>query len=214
MNPKLAIKKLIDHSNNLLIFYLGVVKKYKVLEPMLFSQTVIEKNGSGPAAKGFKIIRNTLYYSIVQDIANIVFDSGKTNPSIINIVGKLEHDAVVKLLREKYSNKTFVFDFELNKLLEYEKAVRNNPEIKAAKSVRDAFTAHLDLQFVNGSYEYPDISKYGLKWDSLNNMLTELRPLIENIGYVIRNADFAWDHFESKNQQIANCYWEVESANK
>ena len=228
MNPKLTIQKLVGYSDNLLTFYLGVARKYSILEPMISCQTVCDANGSGTAAEGFKIIRESLYYSVVQDIANIVFDSGPSNPSIRNIVEKLKKE-VVKHLREKYTTRycpdeeleTIMsnergkeFDNYLNELFHLAEDVQKNSEIKAAKSVRDEFTAHLDLQYDNGSYRYPDIGKYGLRWNSPRDMIDLLKPVIVKIGFVVRGACFDWKSFEAQNKKIATGYWEAASANK
>lgn len=232
MNPKLTIKKLEGHSSNLLTFYLGIVRKYAVLEPMIFSKTVCDENGSGVAATGFTIIRSSLYYGLIQELANIVFDSGSSNPSINNIVDKLKHKEVTKVLRDKYTAEFYPeeefkeiymqraiergkeFDSYLEQLLKLVHDVQSNLEFKAAKIVRDEFTAHLDLQYTDGNYEYPDICKYGLKWGSLKSMIDILKPLIDRIGFVVRDAGFAWESFEVQNEKITDGYWKSESANK
>lgn len=227
MNSVKTINKLIGHSSNLLTFYLGTVRKYKLLEPMIFSQGVCEKYGSGNASEGFKIIRSSLYYSVIQDLANIVFDDGQTNPSVSNIVNKLEHDIIANELRKKYTseycpNEEFrelynrrehergeEFDTHLRNLLTEIKALYKNQLFSAAKSVRDEFTAHLDLQYLDGKYVYPDIEKYGLKWGSPKAMLELLKPIIEKIGFIVRDASFAWDSFEAQNEKIASSYWAI-----
>jgi len=232
MNPKQTIEKLEGHSSNLLTFYLGTVRKYAVLEPMIFSKTVCDENGRGLAATGFSMIRSSLYYSLIQELANIAFDSGSTNPSIKNIVGKLNHDEVIKVLRAKYTvefcpeeefkelyeqravERGKQFDSHLQELLKLAHNLQDNSDFKAAKSVRDEFTAHLDLQYIDGNYEYPDISKYGLKWSSLKNMIGVLKPIIDRVGFVVRDAGFAWESFEAQNKKIADGYWYSESANK
>jgi hypothetical protein len=226
MNPKLTVNKLDGHSSNLLTFYLGLVRKYAVLDPMIFSENVCTENGVGAAATGFKIIRDSLYYSVIQDLSNMVFDSGKSNPSVANLTSKLQHDSVASLLRQHYSaeycpNEEFSeiyrereivrgleFDLYLEQLIELSTAIQSSPDFAAAKSVRDEFTAHLDLKYVNGSYEYPDITKYGLKWNSPKSMIEELKPIMERLGFVIRSADFAWDSFDEQNTRISSGYWE------
>lgn len=225
MNPKLTIKKLEGHSSNLLTFYLGIVRKYAVLEPMIYSKTVCDEYGSGVATTGFTIIRSSLYYGLIQELANIVFDSGPSNASINNIVDKLSRNEVTKILRDKYTaefcpeeelkklykqraiERGEEFDSHLEQLLKLVHDVQSDSDFKAAKAVRDEFTAHLDLQYTNGNYEYPDISKYGLKWGSLKSMIDILKPIIDRIGFVTRDAGFAWKSFEVQNKKIADGYW-------
>lgn len=232
MNVNKTIEKLEGHSNNLLTFYLGTVRKYALVDPMIFDKEVCENRGSDRAATGFSIIRNTIYYGVIQDIANIVFDNGKSNPSIVNIMDKLNHEAIVKGLREKYALEYCAdpelvevyrqredinrakFDTYFEQLSELADEVLNSDEFRATKSVRDEFTAHLDLQYIDGSYEYPDIKQYGLKWNSAKMMLEQLKPLISYVGYVVRNADFAWESFEAQNSRLSVGFWESPSANK
>jgi hypothetical protein len=225
MNPKLTIKKLIGHSNNLLTFYLGTVRKYAMLDPMIFSEDVCTSNGSDVAAEGFKILRSTLYYGVVQDIANIVFDNGKSNPSIINIHSMLESGKVVEYLRKNYVTEYVddedlievykeraeargkEFDGHMKELSELIESLKSNTEVRSTKSIRDKFTAHIDLQYINGTYEYPDISKYGLQWASLRKILSDIKPVIERIGFVVRDAGFDWESFEQQNLRISKGYW-------
>jgi len=226
MNVNKTIEKLEGHSSNLLTFYLGTVRKYALVDPMIFDKGVCEKRGGDRAATGFSIIRNTIYYGVIQDVANIVFDSGKSNPSIVNVMEKLGHIAIVSGLREKYASEycsdpelaevyrkreeinRAKFDTYFEQLSKLAGEVLNSGEFQAAKSVRDEFTAHLDLQYIDGSYEYPDIKQYGLKWNSPKMMLDQLKPLISHIGFVVRNAGFAWESFEAQNSRLSVGFWE------
>lgn len=232
MNVKKTIEKIEGHSSNLLTFYLGIARKYSVLDPMIFNKDICESRGSDRAATGFSIVRNTIYYGVIQDIANIVFDNGKSNPSIVNIMDKLSHEAIINALRDKYASEYCPdpelieiyrqreeinranFDTYFDQLSKLADKVLRSGEFEAAKSVRDEFTAHLDIQYNDGSYEYPDIKQYGLKWNSPKMMLEQLKPLISCVGYVTRNADFAWESFETQNSRLATGFWDSPSANK
>lgn len=227
MNVNKAIEKLEGHSSNLLTFYLGTVRKYALLDPMIFDKGVCESRGADRAAAGFSIIRNTIYYGVIQDIANIVFDNGSSNPSIVNIMDKLSHKGIVKGLRDKYAleycpdpelvevyrqreeaNRAR-FDGQIEKLSELADVVLYSSEFRAAKSMRDTLIAHLDLQYLNESYVYPDVQTYGLKWSSAKMMLEQLKPLISHVGFVVRNADFAWESFEDQNSRLSVGFWHL-----
>ena len=204
MDVNTRIKRLIGHSENLLTFYLGTVRKYSVLKPMIFSQEVCKKYGSKLAANGYEEVRKTLYYSVVQDIANMFFDKGKTNPSILNIKDMLDHELVIKSLENKYTSyasndkdlesyykkrrmeRAQEFKKYHKELVEYIEILKKDQELKSCKSIRDKFTAHIDLQYSGGEYSYPNIEKYGMKWGTPKRLLTELKPIIERIGYIVR----------------------------
>lgn len=228
MDVKTRIKKLSGHSDNLLTFYLGTVRKYAVLHPMIFSQEVCNKYGSKLASNGYEVVRETLYYGVVQDIANMFFDKGKTNPSILNIKDMLDHELVIKSLENKYTSAYASYDEDLKswykkrrmeraqefktyykELVEYIEILKKDQELKSCKSIRDEFTAHIDLQYSGEEYTYPDISKYGIKWGTPKRLLDELKPIIERIGYIVRSADFTWEQFESQNDRMASGLWSI-----
>src|SRR3990172_312055 len=164
MDVNTRIKKLSGHSENLLTFYLGTLRKYSVLDPMLFSQEVCNKYGSKLASNGYAVVRDTLYYGVVQDIANMFFDKGKTNPSILNIKDMLDHELVMKYLENKYTSAYASYNKDLNswykkqrrmeraqefktyhkELVEYIEILKKDQELKSCKSIRDGFTAHID----------------------------------------------------------------------
>lgn len=197
---------------------------------MIFSKKVCTSYGTGGAADGFTFLRATLYYSVVQDIANIIFDSGESNPSIINIYAKLKCDNVVENLRKNYlveyakpdliefykersKARGIEFDRHLNDLSRLVESLKSNAEALATKSIRDEFTAHLDLQYTNGTYEYPDISKYNLRWESPGQILSNMKPIIELIGFVVRDASFDWESSEQQNLRMSEGFWRRPSAN-
>jgi hypothetical protein len=228
MDVKTRIQKLSGHSEGLLTFYLGTVRKYSVLDPMISSQEVCNKYGSKLAFNGYMIVREALYYGVIQDIANMFFDNGKTNPSILNIRDMLNNKLVLTSLEGNYTSeyvpddeatkswyenrkmeKSQKFKTYHNELVEYIKILNDDQELKSCKSIRDEFTAHIDLQFSEEKYSYPDISKYGLKWNTPKRLLTELKPIICRIGYIVRDADFAWESFESQNNRMASGLWSI-----
>ncbi len=223
MNLEPTIQKLEGHSDKLHNFYLGVVKTYSVLHPMIFSKDVCNRSGSGHGCAGFNIIRESLYFSLIQDIANLVFDNGRTNPSIVNTIALLNRDVVKKELRTRYTAPRYhcaeldqvwkvdrgrEFDSYLTELFEKAGELSNHPYAKAAKSMRDKLIAHLDLRLVNdGNYQIPDAKEFKLKWDSLKVMIDLLKPIVDRINHVVRSAGFDWCSFESQNAKIANGYW-------
>lgn len=228
MNVKTTVRKLTGYSENLLTFYLGTVRKYALLDPMLFSKEVCDKYDSGPSSNGYALVRETLFYGIVQDIANMFFDKAGTNPSILNIKDMLDPQQVINFLKEKYTSEHVVdseyirtwhknrprerateFEIFLKELSDKIENLKTDEELILCKTIRDKFTSHIDLQFSGGNYSYPDISKYGLKYGIPKRLLKELKPIIILIGYVVREAGFAWGSFDSQNNTMASGLWSI-----
>ena len=223
MNLEDTIQKLHGHSDKLHDLYLGVVRTYSVLHPMIFSEDdVCNRSRSGPGYVGFKIIRESLYFSLIQDIANLVFDNGRTNPSIVNTINLLNRDGVKKELRTRYTaphyhcaeldqvwalNRGREFDSYRSELYEKADKLLDHPYAKAAKSMRDKLIAHRDLRFVDGNYQIPDAKEFKLKWNSLEVMIDLLKPIVDRINHVVRQTGFEWNSFECQNAKIANDYW-------
>ena len=226
MNINRMSRKLEGLSDNLLSFYLVIVKKYALLEPMIFSQAICETYGNGSASTGFGIIRDTLYIGLILDIANLVHDNGRsTNPSVFNIRNDLKKDTIIRRLRERYtfeycpeeelgdfyerkaSNLGEEFDSYLKEFHEQAENLMKHTDIIASKKLRDKFIAHLDLEYVGNNYQYPDIRKYGLTSGSIGKMIDLLKPIVEKIGFIVRRSDFDWDLFQNQNTKIANGYW-------
>lgn len=228
MNIKTTVRKLTGYSENLLTFYLGTVRKYALLDPMLFSKEVCDKYGSRLASNGYALVRETLFYGVVQDIANMFFDKTGTNPSILNIKDMLDHQQVINFLREKYTSEHVIdngnlrtwhknrrkeraqeFETFHKELFDKIRNLETSKDLNLCKTIRDKFTSHIDLQFSGGNYSYPDISKYGIKWGTPKRLLNELKPIIIRIGYVVRQSGFAWDTFDSQNNKIASGLWSI-----
>ena len=228
MNVNKTIQKLTGHSENLLMFYLGTVRKYSILDPMLFLQEICDKYGARESFGGYIEIRETLYYSVIQNIANMFYKYQKTNPSILRIKEYLSEELVASALKQNYisepipDNEDFRSHYEARKrerMLEFDEYLKNliidietleyAPEMSACKSVRDKFTAHLDLQSSGNEYSYPDIATFGITYGTPKKLLAELRPVIERIGNVVRGAGFAWDSFDSQNNKMADGFWSV-----
>jgi hypothetical protein len=152
----------------------------------------------------------------------------KTNPSILRIKETISEDLVAAALKKNYISevipdnedflphyeerkreRTLEFDEHLKALINDVEALEHDPEMSACKSIRDKFTAHLDLQSSGNEYSYPDIATFGIKYGTPKRLLSELRPVIERIGYVVRGAGFAWDLFDSQNNKMSDGYWSV-----
>ena len=105
--------------------------------------------------------------------------------------------------------KLLQFDAHYAELIRLITSTEGDPELKSCKNIRDKFTAHIELQFTGEEYSYPDISKYSLKWNSPKRLLNDFRPIVERIGYIVRDASFSWDSFGKQNERVSNGLWET-----
>lgn len=59
--------------------------------------------GSGKRARGYLILRHTLFLACCQDIAKVVMDDDKRTPSIKGLIGELDNHLVRDALRKRYA---------------------------------------------------------------------------------------------------------------
>jgi AbiU2 len=69
----------------------------------MFGKQVVRTFGRGERYRGFDLIRKTVYFACLQDLANICFDKHDKTPSIRKLVEKLELPEVQHVLRQSYS---------------------------------------------------------------------------------------------------------------
>ena len=207
-----GIDKLKAHTDHLVNSYLGLIRKYAFVDPMVFDQEVTEKYGKASKALGFETIRLTIYYSCIQDVANVCSDKDDRSPSVINIIEKIkrkdprdflrkEHTtwsipitndvsepvkkALIKSEDQKMQKRGEKFDETYARLLEKWDALKDDSSVKAFKAVRDQITAHFELRLVDGEYEYMDIKELGLRWDDLKRVIEELEEVIMDLNLLV-----------------------------
>ncbi|AMO68639.1 hypothetical protein DOK_09661 [gamma proteobacterium BDW918] len=220
MNTKQTILKLQGHTSQLLTLYLMACRKYAMLEPTIRSGGLNKKFDTTRKRAGLHTIRTSLYLSIIQDISNMVFDSGPRNPSLITLKNALDKSEIKSILEHQYlsdgnqANNYNRFrcskDFEdlYAQFLVTSTNILANPIFMSAKSARDTLIAHIDVKFIDGNYEYPDIKKLNLKWSDAGNMLHLFKTPIMNANMIIRDASFAWQEFEKQNTLISSEFWQ------
>ena len=88
---------------HLLDGFLALRERYALLAPMLFNGGVASARGSGRQARGFKALRQTLFFACAQDIAKLVADTDPRAPSIHNIAYALHDGTLVATLKARYA---------------------------------------------------------------------------------------------------------------
>ena len=165
--------KLQAHAAHLLDGFLGLREKYAMLEPMLFNRAVVKARGAGLRARGFKILKNTLFLTCAQEIVKLSLDSHRCTPSIKNIVNALASSELRSKLREQYSvwyidppvgeadpqvldalatrnrceqaKRETQFDAHYQELVRAWETVSSSNATTAFKTIRDKVSAHTDV---------------------------------------------------------------------
>lgn len=206
-----------------------------MLEPLLFDKAVSDKWGAGHAARGFNVLRHSLFIACAQDIAKISHDSDERTPCISRIVEWLKPEEVIAELREQYavwklpaigdSNDPEVlealrrielkeeagrraqFDILLCELNESWASLSTSPELASFKKIRNKISAHTEIRHVADKYVCQDISSLGLKWGDLKRVIGQLQRQVECIGLLVRNAGFAWESLDHQLSSASESFW-------
>lgn len=222
-------------ASHLLDQFLGLRQRYALLEPMLYDKAVISQRGSGKQARGFAALKHSLFMSCVQEISKLAADRDSRTPSLVNIVAQLEEPSLLRALRNRYvewvvpsiekeddplivealermesreqAERLTQFELHVAELREIRSALLASPAIAAFQTVRDKLTAHTEVQLVADKYQLVDIGALGIKWGDLKKSLAELQRAVELVGFVVRNAGFAWESFEGQLEGLGRGFW-------
>lgn len=231
------VEKLEAIAGHLLDAFIGLREKYAMLEPMLFDPDTNKNRGSREQARGFQILRNSLFLSCAQDIAKLTLDADKRTPSIRNLVGALDEAALVAELEDRYAIWVIpAVEVEtdpdiaaaLRRMEERERAERREqfrehmtelgnlwgelytaPAMTGFLTVRDKVSAHTEVRFVADKYQLVDIGSLGIKWRDLRASIESMQRLVELIGLTVRNAGFAWDSLDHQLSKASTSFWGV-----
>ena len=234
------IEKLQAHAAHLLDAFIQLRERYALLEPMLFSKLVTKERGSGKQARGFQILKHSLFLSCSQDIAKLTLDDDERTPSLANLVRALSDDAIRAELRETFSVWKIPLVEEvtepeiaeaLNRMELGEEAQRReqfdalfcevtvlwaklstSPTIKGFRIIRDKVSAHTEVRFIADKYQFVDIGTLGINWGDLRSIIDEMQKLVELMGLLVRNAGFAWDMLDSQLSRASDEFWATPGA--
>jgi AbiU2 len=228
------IEKLLAHTEHLLDGFITLRERYAMLRPMLHNQEVVKNKGSNKQYRGFIIIRNVLFLSCCQLIANLCFDKDDRCPSIFQIITKLENATLRHQLREVYSIRvTHTIGSHDSEMLALLKSIEENEQTerrkqfdnfykdllvlwsqiassKSAQSlekIRNKVAAHYDVSLINGEYKLFDISSLQLKWDDILETISAMQKIIVLINLIVRNADYSWESLDKILSKTTNDYW-------
>ena len=234
MSP-LQIDKLVAHSSHLLTAFIQLRERYALLHPMLFDERVAKQYGSRKQARGYAILKASLFLSCCQDVAKLTTDNFEKTPSISKLMGTVQDPIVRSQLRRRYCEGRSMYAHEKDSELEavYRQMALRDDELhgaefdekyahaaklweefvqssvlKSFRHIRDKVTAHTELQFVDGEYVPVDISKLGIKWGNLQTTIATMQQLVEMLGQLIRDAGFAWQSLDEMLERASNDFWQ------
>ena len=229
------IEKLQAHASHLLDAFIQLRERYALLEPMLFNESVAKERGSGRQARGFLVLKNSLFLSCAQDIAKLTLDDDERTPSLANVICALSDDNLRARLKEQFAlRKSPLAETEddpevLEALRRWELSeeverreqfdalyceathlwakLSTSALIKGFRTIRDKVTAHTEVRFVADKYQFVDIGTLGIKWGDLRTVIGEMQRLVEFLGQLVRSAGFAWDALDSQLTKAAQEFW-------
>lgn len=224
------------HASHLLTAFIQLRELYAILHPMLFEPRVPKQYGSFKQARGFTILKNSLFLSCCQDIAKLTTDHYDNTPSINKLMGRLHDVSLRDQFRQRYVTGRTVFpedeyepeiaearrQFALREAIEcgaefdrmYEEAGRlwkdmeSSSLLKDFRTIRDKVTAHTEIKLHNDEYKPVDIGTLGIKWGDLKRTIDAIQKLVELIGRLTRDAGFAWEHLDRLLKAAGNDFWQ------
>lgn len=231
------IEKLEAHARHLLDAFIGLRERYAMLHPMLFHEDVPKQRGSKNQARGFKILRHSLFLSCAQDIAKLSMDDDPRTPSLRNLIAALTEDALRNTLRERFSvwcipsveeqtdhevaaalrrleareqaERRAQFDELYCEATELWAKLSTSPSMKGFLTIRDKISAHTEVRYVADKYQFVDIASLGIKWGDMRVDIETMQRLVELVGMLIRNAGFAWDMLDEQLETASAAFWKV-----
>lgn len=229
------VEKLQAHAGHLLDEFIRLKERYAMLHPMLFAADVINEHGSHESARGFSILRHSLFLSCAQDIAKLTSDKDERTPSIRRLVLAIDDSAVLAQLRSSFAELSFPAiadepDAEIREALtrielreqaeraqQFDEIVAQararwqslqvDPALTGFLHIRDRVSAHTEIRLVVDKYVRLDIGSLGINWGDLRRIIDLMQRLVEDLGLIIRSAGFAWDSLEDQLTKASTGFW-------
>jgi hypothetical protein len=88
-------------------------------------------------------------------------------------------------------------------------ALRDSARLDAFRTWRDKLIAHSELHHTDGKYHLLDLSKQGLKWADLGELVMELQVVVDSLQCVTRAAGFAWDMLTDQLGEASRGFWDL-----
>jgi hypothetical protein len=110
--------------------------------------------------------------------------------------------------REKAKRRT-QFDEHYARLVSLWGSLSGSPVLGTFKTLRDKAVARNEVHLVSGEYRLVDIGTLGIRWKDLKDLketITTMQEVVRLIGFLVRDADFAWDRLDDQLKTAAG-FW-------
>jgi len=200
------IEKLKGHAEILLNAYLGLREKLEVLKPIIFNEPTARKNSAKRRARGFLVIRQSLFESCVLDVHALAFDNDPRTPSVTGFVKALQEDPVRALLRNT-QKRAAVFDKKYERIIEEWKSFKARSWAQAFRDLRDQRISHLELKKSGNQYKRLDVSSLGLKWNDIEESVDLLERLVLDLMGIVRDEGYNLDNIKQALENDGKAFW-------
>jgi len=200
------VEKLKGHVAILLNAYLGLREKYEVLKPIAFEKSVAKKHGAKRRARGFLVIRRSLFESCVLDVTCLAFDADSRTPSVIAFVKALKEKRVCEVLRNSQKRKA-VFDKKIQRVFVEWEDFKSRPWASSFRKLRDQRISHLELKKVDGEYKRLDVASLGLKWGSIEEAVDLLEKIILDLMGVVCDEGYDLENMKLDLERDGKNFW-------
>jgi hypothetical protein len=236
MDPQ--IRKLQAHARHSLDGMIYLRERYAILEPMLADKSVRQDFGSGKRTRGFEVLRYSLLLACIQDLVKITVDTDPRAPSVHNILAAISDKRVASKLRVGFAEWNHPIPAEyaddreilsaLTRMDEREESERRQqfdmlyadlqskwadfrakPTLQSFRTVRDKVSAHTEIRPVAYKYQPIQIGELGITLTDLRTAVDDLQEIVELMGLIVRNADFAWDILSEQLSQASRDFWTI-----
>jgi len=211
-------------------------QKIAMLSPLLHDKELLKKWDDSYGGHGLNLLKMTLYFDLVRELAAISLDKDKRCPSVKNILQLLESQDLLNYLKAEYCEPLPInwindIDEDSKKFWEekhHERDLAENEErfnktyqeikseYKALKSsilhekIRDArnkLIAHYEMRHDGETPRMVDPTDFGLKWGDAEQYYILIKPIITNLVLIISNEGYSLDIYRTQHEAIANDFW-------
>lgn len=196
----------------------------------------MKKWDNSHSAHALEILRITMFFDLVRELAAISLDKDARSPSIRNVLRLLESTELVEALKADYIKPlpiTWINDVDADSKAFWEEKRKEeqvsenlkkfNGHLKTArdtyaaliqvdlyrriKDTRNKMVAHYEMR---KDGEIPRIfgpSDIELKWNDVEKYYEEIKPIILELQLLISNEGYAIDLYRENHDMVSNDFW-------
>lgn len=210
--------------------------KFEMLRPLISDRSTTERWDNTIGANGFELMRRTLYYDLIRELAAISLDRAPKAPSIENILQKFQSAELLEVIRTEYCSPLPIswvghidedsrkfweakhkereiaegsvrFDKNFKKVNSTFKELKRSELFKKIKLARNKIVAHYEMINDGGDIRPFDPTDIGLKWGDAEDYYHQIQPIITELVLLTSNEAYALDSNNAQHKQIAIDFW-------